>query len=83
MSFHEELRLLESAGIPRAAVLKMATLNAAVALKQDSGSVEPGKLADLVVLAANPLDSLQNTERIEMVVKAGQVFQPDTQPRAQ
>ena len=76
VSLHQELRLLAEAGIPPAAVLRMATLNAGVALKQNIGSVEPGKEADLVVLTANPLESLQNTERIEMVIKAGRIFRP-------
>jgi imidazolonepropionase-like amidohydrolase len=70
-SFHEELRLLEDAGIPPASVLRIATYNAGVALRQNIGVVETGKEADLVVLSANPLDSLANTERIELVLKAG------------
>lgn len=74
VSFHEELRLLAEAGIPAPAVLRMATLNAGRALKLNIGSIQPGKDADLVVLAANPLDSLRNTERIEIVVKGGKIF---------
>jgi imidazolonepropionase-like amidohydrolase len=70
-SFHEELRLLGDAGIPPASVLRIATYNAGVALRQNIGAVEAGKEADLVVLSANPLDSLANTERIELVLKAG------------
>lgn len=76
VSFHEELRLLAEAGIPVAAVIRMATLNAGIALKQNIGTVEPGKEADLVILAANPLLSLQNTERIEIVIKAGRLYTP-------
>jgi imidazolonepropionase-like amidohydrolase len=76
-SFHEELRLLASAGIPVPAVLRMATLNGARALKLNIGSIEPGRDADLVVLSANPLESLLNTERIEIVVKAGKIFKPE------
>jgi imidazolonepropionase-like amidohydrolase len=77
VSFHEELRLLADAGIPVPAVLRMATLNAGRALKLEIGSIEPGKDADLLVLAANPLDSLGNTERIEIVIKAGRIFRPE------
>jgi imidazolonepropionase-like amidohydrolase len=54
----------------------MATINAGLALHLNVGSVEPGKEADLVVLGANPLESLRNTERIEIVIKAGQVYRP-------
>ena len=77
VSFHEELRLLADANIPAAGVLRMATLNAGRALKLNIGAVEPGKDADLVVLTANPLESLSNTERIEMVVKAGKIFKAE------
>jgi imidazolonepropionase-like amidohydrolase len=76
VSFHEELRLLASAGIPAAGVLRMATINAGLALKQNIGSIEPGRDADLVVLTANPLESLENTERIEIVMKAGRIYTP-------
>jgi imidazolonepropionase-like amidohydrolase len=76
VSFHEELRLLAEAGIPVAAVIRMATLSAGIALKQSIGTVEPGKEADLVILAANPLVSLKNTERIEIVIKAGRLYMP-------
>jgi imidazolonepropionase-like amidohydrolase len=77
VSFHEELRLLGDAGIPAPAVLRMATLNAGRALKLNIGSIEPGKDADLVVLTANPLDSSRNTERIELIVKAGKIFKAE------
>jgi imidazolonepropionase-like amidohydrolase len=76
VSFHEELRLLAEAGIPAAAVIRMATVNAGLALNLNIGVVEPGKEADLVVLTANPLDSLRNTERIEIVIKGGRVYRP-------
>jgi imidazolonepropionase-like amidohydrolase len=66
VSFHEELRLLKEAGIPTAAVLRMATQSV----------IDPGKDADLVVLTANPLDDIANTERIEMVVKGGRIYKP-------
>jgi imidazolonepropionase-like amidohydrolase len=77
ISFHEELRLLADTGIPVPAVLRMATLNAGRALKLNIGSIELGKNADMVVLTANPLDSLRNTERIEMVIKSGKTFRPE------
>jgi imidazolonepropionase-like amidohydrolase len=80
VSFHQELRLLADAGIPVPAVLRMATLNAGRALKLNIGSIEPAKDADMVVLTANPLDSLRNTEQIEIVVKSGKVFRPERHP---
>ena len=73
VSYHEELRLLREAGIPDAAVLRMATVNAAAALHREGeiGRVEPGMRADLVVLRGNPLAEIANTEKIEMVLREG------------
>jgi imidazolonepropionase-like amidohydrolase len=78
LSLHEELRLLKEAGIPNAAVLRIATLNAATALgrMRDLGAVAAGKQADLLVLNGDPLTDLANTERIELVIKAGRIYKP-------
>jgi len=38
------------------------------------GSVEPGKIADLVLLSANPLEDIRNTRKISIVVANGRVF---------
>jgi imidazolonepropionase-like amidohydrolase len=72
-SLHDELLLLEAAGIPRVEVLRIATRNAAIALHRESeqGTIEPGKRADLVVLSADPLADLRNTRRIELVIQGG------------
>jgi imidazolonepropionase-like amidohydrolase len=60
--------------------LRFATLNGAeaIGLAQDLGSIEPGKLADLVVLRKNPLDDIQNTADIEYVMKNGELFNAST-----
>jgi hypothetical protein len=42
------------------------------------GTLEPGKLSDLMVLNANPLDDIHNTMKIAMVMKAGTLFDADT-----
>ena len=78
ISFHQELGLLHSAGIPALDVLRMATHNGAVVLglADQTGSLEVGKEADLVVLQADPTADLANTRSVEWVVVDGQVLSP-------
>ena len=75
---HEELERLVESGLPPAAALKSATLLNATALKQAEhlGSIAPGKLADIVLLNANPLDDIRHTRRIELVIRGGSVSRP-------
>lgn len=72
-SLHVELRLYVEAGIAPAQVLRLATLEAAKAIGIDShlGSVEPGKIADLVLIDGDPLANITDTTRIEWVMKNG------------
>ncbi len=75
---HRELELLAGAGLSPLEALRAATSTAAEALgKEDRlGTLEPGKFADLVVLDADPLASIQNTRRISVVVQGGKIFSP-------
>jgi len=75
--FHELDELAGKAGMPTSAVLTAATLTGARAAGQerDMGSIEPGKLANLVVLARNPLDDLANLKSVVMTVKRGRAFE--------
>ncbi len=77
-SLHQELELLVESGLSPADALRAATLHGATVLKQDKhlGSIEPGKLADLVVLDADPLADIRNTRRIDMVIRGGRVCRP-------
>ncbi len=69
----KELEFFVNAGIPAADALKTATINPARYLKLDDvlGSIEAGKIADLVLLTANPLNDVGNLRRIEAVVMNG------------
>jgi amidohydrolase family protein len=72
-SLHDELELFVSAGLTPMEALQTATRNPAKFLgKLDTlGTVERGKIADLVVLDANPLEDIKNTQRIDAVVVNG------------
>jgi hypothetical protein len=75
-SLHEELALLVIAGLTPVEALRSATLNPAkfFGLDQTLGTIEQGKLADLVLLDANPLLDIRNTQRINAVVSNGRLF---------
>jgi imidazolonepropionase-like amidohydrolase len=76
LSLHEELELLVAAGLTPLAALRAATVNPArvLGLADELGSVEAGKLADLVLLDADPLADIANTQRIRAVVADGRVY---------
>lgn len=73
---HAELVLLQQAGVPAAEVLRTATLNPAryLGATDSLGSVAPGRVADLVVVLANPLDDVRNVAGIEMVMTRGNLL---------
>lgn len=66
---HREMELLVEAGIPPMEVIRAATLNGArfLDIQGQYGSVEAGKVADLLILDANPLDDIRNSRRIHQV----------------
>lgn len=74
--FHELSELTDRAGMPPAAVIRSATLIGARAMGQerDMGSLEPGKLANMIVLAENPLTTIRNLKSIVMTVKRGRIY---------
>ena len=72
-SLHDELVLLVQAGLTPVDALRAAILNPAkfLGLEATLGTIGKGKLADLVLLDANPLDDIRNTQRIQAVVSNG------------
>jgi hypothetical protein len=79
MSLHHELRRFVEAGLTPLAALQTATINPARFLGRlaDLGTVEPGKLADLVLLDRDPLADIANTRAIAAVVAAGRYLSRD------
>ncbi|MCC6796916.1 MAG: amidohydrolase family protein [Candidatus Hydrogenedentes bacterium] len=79
-SMHEELERLVESGLPASAALQSATIRNATALKQEAnlGSISPGKLADIVVLTADPLTDICNSRKIDKVIRGGIVCDPQT-----
>jgi len=76
ISLHEELELLVEAGLTPPEALRTATINPArvLGLADSLGSVEVGKLADLVLLDADPLADIRNTQRIRAVIADGRLY---------
>jgi hypothetical protein len=83
-TMHRELELYAAAGIPNADVLRIATLGSARILGVDgeTGSIEPGKAADLVLLDGDPLQDIAAVRRAVLVVKGDALFRPEDLYRA-
>ena len=79
-AYHRELFAMVHAGLPEIAVLKAATINGANALGigDKLGSIELGKLADLVVIKGNPFEDIKTTRNIQFVMKDGAIYGPDS-----
>ena len=80
LGFHWELWSVASAGMDNYDALKVATITGATAigLDQDLGSLEVGKLADIVILEKNPLEDLRHTNTLTHVIKNGKVYDANT-----
>ncbi len=78
-SLFRELELMHEAGMDAHDVLIAATLNGAALLGREdrAGSVEEGKVANLVLLDSDPLADIGNVEDIAFVMKDGNVYKPD------
>ena len=80
LGYHWELWLLASGGMTPMNALRVATIFGAegIGMANDLGSIEPGKMADMVILSANPLDDIRNTAAISQVMKNGRLYNGDT-----
>jgi imidazolonepropionase-like amidohydrolase len=76
-SLHHELKLLADAGIKPMNVIKIATKNGAEALDiiNQTGTIEPGKQADFLILSSNPIEDIENVKRVETVISNGKVIE--------
>ncbi|MBI4481546.1 MAG: amidohydrolase family protein [Acidobacteria bacterium] len=82
IGFHHELQLLVDAGIAPMQAIVAATKWSAEYIRKDQelGTVEPGKLADMVILNGDPLKDITNTKKIALVMKDGRVLNIGYQP---
>ncbi len=80
LGYHWELWAMQSGGLTEHQALRVATLFGAEAIgvQNDVGSIEPGKLADLVIFEQSPLDGMRNTNTIQMVMKNGRLYDGDS-----
>ena len=78
-SLHRELELLVDSGIPTSEVIRIATRNGAESLGilNNTGTIEKGKQADMIVLSSNPLKDIGNIKDIEMVINNGKIVDRD------
>jgi imidazolonepropionase-like amidohydrolase len=76
LSLHRELMRLVEAGLTPLEALQAATINPArvLGMTDSLGTVEPGKLADLVLLDVNPLEDISGTQRIRAVIADGRLY---------
>src|SRR5436190_7264184 len=78
-SVFREMTLMQQAGLTPLQVLRAATVNGAQAMhrEREIGAIAPGRLADLVMLDADPMASVDNASRVYRIVKDGRVYDPD------
>lgn len=83
LGFHYEMELHAMGGMTPAAILHAATIGSAetIGRQHDLGSIEPGKLADLVVLTRDPLSDIRNARAVAEVMRGGILYEASTLDR--
>ena len=83
LGYHWEMWSLAAGGFSNCEVLQMATLGGAqnIAVSEDLGSIEAGKLADVLVLTADPLKNIRNTTALDLIIRNGEIYDADTLDR--
>ncbi|MEQ9590990.1 MAG: amidohydrolase family protein [Cyclobacteriaceae bacterium] len=78
-ALHKELENYAKAGIPNAEVLRMATIISAkvIGVEDELGSVDIGKLADLILVDGNPLEDMSAIRRVELTIKDGNIYEAE------
>ncbi len=75
INLHGEIVAYTMAGMTPYEALKAATVNPAQALGLDAGTIEPGKLADIVIVEGNPLEDVANAHKVKRVIANGRVYE--------
>jgi len=80
LGYHWELWQVASGGMSAMNALRVATIFGAegIGMANDLGSIEAGKMADMIILSANPLEDIRNTSAISKVMKNGRLYNGDT-----